>query len=278
MLLSVNFSPDAAELIADGRVDCDTFKVPDWDEVIAAASELRPVEVHFPLQLGASQPDAIDLDRVADLLASTGTPYLNMHVAPSRERFPDLAVDDLSERARKAVMDGLLADIAPLAERFGADNLMLENLPYRGPERGLLRAGVDPELLGNLLDASGCGLLLDVSHAVITAATLGVGVDDYLGDLPTASVIDLHVSGVRELDGSARDHMPLTAQDWDLIGRVFQRVAAGAWPAPRSVALEYGGVGPVFAWRTASEVLATELPRLARLLAPWRSVPARAID
>lgn len=272
MLLSVHFSPDAAELLAEGRIDCDTFKVPDWDEVIAAASELRPVEVHFPLQLGASLPAESGLDRVAELLERTNTPRLNLHVAPSRERFPDLAVDDVGQSARKLVLDGLLADLAPFAERFGAENLMLENLPYRGPERGLLRAGVDAELLGSLLAASGCGLLLDVAHAVITAATLGIDVDDYLGELPTATLVDLHVSGVRELDGSARDHMPLSAQDWELIERVFLRVATGDWPVPRSVALEYGGIGPVFAWRTDSEVLAAELPRLAQLAAPWRSL------
>ncbi len=270
MRLAVNFSPDAADLLTAGRIDFDAFKVPDWDEVIEVARELRPVEVHFPLQLGTLDIATADLDRVAELLADTATPCLNFHVAPSRERFGEVAVDDVSTEARRIVLDGLLADLGPFARRFGADNLVFENLPYRGPERGLLQAGVDPRLLSDLVRESGCGLLLDLSHAVITADTLGADVESYLKELPTAALVDLHVSGVRELDGSLRDHMPLTTRDWELMDRVVQRIAAGAWPVPRFVALEYGGIGPVFAWRTDSEVLATDLPRLAELMAPWR--------
>lgn len=270
MRLAVNFSPDAAELLGNGRIDFDVFKVPDWDEVIEAASELKPVEIHFPLQLGTVNIGAADLDRVDGLLTRTSTPRLNFHVAPSRERFSHLSTDDVSPEARRTVLEGLLGDLEPFAQRFGAENLVVENLPYRGSGRGLLQAGVDPELLTDLVRESGCGLLLDLSHAFITANTLGEDVEDYLSGLPTASLTDLHVSGVRELDGSLRDHMPLTDVDWTLVERVMQRISAGAWPVPRFVALEYGGIGPVFAWRTDSEVLAGDLPRLAGLLAPWR--------
>jgi hypothetical protein len=43
---------------------------------------------------------------------------------------------------------------------------------------------------------------------------------------------------------------------------------AGAWPAPSIVAFEYGGVGPVFEWRSDVDVLAEQLPRLRDVLAP----------
>lgn len=270
MLLAVNFSPEAAELVAAGAIACDYFKVPDWDEVIAAASELKPVEVHFPLQLGSSELAGTDLGRVADLMATTGTTRLNLHVAPSRERFPEAAVGANDRALLTQVTSGLLEDLEPFVERFGAANLILENLPYRGPERGLLRAGVEPELLTDLLGESGAGLLLDLSHAVITAETLGERIDDYLARLPLGSLADLHVSGVRVLDGRSVDHLPLTPADWELLEAALGHIAAGRWARPRSVTLEYGGVGPVFSWRTETDVLTADLPRLARLVEPLR--------
>lgn len=272
MLLAVNFSPEAAELVTAGTVAVDLFKVPDWDELIEVATAIKPVEVHFPLQLGASQPGA-DLDRVADLMALTGTTRLNLHVAPSRERFPDVAVDDVSDGAKSTVTAGLLDDLAPYLERFGAGSVVLENLPYHGPERGLLQAGVEPGVLSDLVAASGVGLLLDLSHATISAAAFGVDVDDYLAGMPVGALADLHVSGVEELDGRLRDHLAMTDVDWALLERVLDRVSSGTWRRPRMLALEYGGVGPVFAWRTDGLVLEEQLPRLAAMVAACGPTP-----
>lgn len=270
MLLAVNFSPEAAELLAAGAIACDYFKVPDWDAVIAAAAASKPVEVHFPLQLGSSELAGADLERVAELMATTGTSRLNLHVAPSRERFPEVAVGAVGREQLTRVVSGLLEDLEPFVERFGAGNLILENLPYRGAGRGLLRAGVEPELLTELLAGSGAGLLLDLSHAVITAEAFGERVDDYLARLPLGSLADLHVSGVRELDGRSVDHLPMTPADWQLVEAALGHIAAGRWSRPRSVTLEYGGVGPVFSWRTETEVLEADLTRLARMLEPLR--------
>ncbi len=272
MLLAVNYSPEVAELLSDEAVAFDFFKVPDWDEVIQVASERKPVEVHFPLQLGASQQE-VTIERAAELMTATGTTKLNLHVAPSRERFPDVAVGDVGAAAKSRVTDALLQDLEPYLERFGAGNVVLENLPYRGPERGLLRAGVEPEVLTAVIAASGAGLLLDLAHAAMTAAALSQDLTDYLERLPLASLSDLHVSGVGEIEGQLRDHMPLSSEDWELLTGALSRVQNGIWPHPRSLAFEYGGVGPVFAWRTDGWVLAEQLPRLAEMVAACGPAP-----
>src|SRR5690606_13469185 len=94
--LAVNFSPALASLVQDGSVTVDVFKVPDWDDLIAAASAHGPVYVHFPVELGATKL-GVDLGRSLELLEATGTTHLNAHVVPSRERFPDLDVDAVDE-------------------------------------------------------------------------------------------------------------------------------------------------------------------------------------
>ncbi len=263
--LAVNFSPALASLVQDRSVTVDVFKVPDWDDLIAAASAHGPVYVHFPVELGATKL-GVDLGRSLELLEATGTTHLNAHVVPSRERFPDLDVDAVDEGTLDAVATALLEDIATLSEAVGAERVIVENVPYRGTDHGLLRAGVDPRVITRLVEESGCGLLLDLSHAVLTAHALGIAVWEYLDRLPTHALRELHVSGVRELEGRLRDHLPLTQEDVALVRAAMGRVRAGAWPAPEVVSFEYGGVGPVFEWRTEPDVLAEQVPLLREIV------------
>lgn len=263
--LAVNFSPALASLRQEGRVAVDVLKVPDWDDLITEARAFGPVYVHFPIELGATRL-GVDLDRSLALLEATGTTHLNAHVVPSRERFPNLNVDAVDAKTLTAVADALLEDVAILSSAVGAERVVVENVPYRGADHGLLRAGVDPRLISRVVEESGCGLLLDLSHAVLTAHALGAKVWEYLDQLPTHALRELHVSGVRELEGKLRDHLPLTQEDVELVRATMGRVRAGAWPAPDIVAFEYGGVGPVFEWRTEPDVLAEQVPLLREIV------------
>src|SRR5680860_1391303 len=264
--LAINFSPQAAELLDSGTIELDVFKVPDWDELIAEAERYRPVYVHFPHQIGAAH-ERPELTRAAELMAATGTKALNVHVAPSSERFPDLAVGDAGDDAVAAVVDGLVVDLTPACERFGAEAVLAENLIYRGDGHGMLRAGVEPAALHALVERTGCGFLLDVSHARISAATLGLDPWAYLDALPVQALQELHFSGVNLLDGSLRDHLPFNEDDWKFVDGVVGRVKGGAWAAPTTVTFEYGGVGPVFSWRSDIDIIAEQLPRLREKVA-----------
>lgn len=263
--LAVNYSPALARLIQEGVVAIDLFKLPDWHDLIAEAQALGPLYVHFPVELGATKL-GVDVDAATTLMERTRTPHFNAHVVPSKERFPNLESGDVSPEARAAVADALVTDVGVLAETVGAERVIIENVPYRGPEHGLLRAGVEAETIRRVVEETGCGLLLDLAHAFMTATTLGVGVWEYVDALPTHALRELHVSGVRELEGRQRDSLPLTAEDIELIRGALGRVRAGAWPAPEVVAFEYGGVGPVFDWRTEPEVLSAQVPLLRELL------------
>lgn len=267
--LAVNFSPEAAALVTSGQVIIDLFKVPDWDDLIAAARELRPVYVHFPNQIGAAR-EKPETELAAELMRATGTVNLNVHCAPSRERFPDIPIGASDPAAHATVAAALIADLEPACRKFGSHNVLVENLIYRGEDRGLLRAGVAPEVLTEVIESTGCGFLLDVSHARITATTLGIDPWRYIDSLPVHALQELHVTGVHVLDGGLRDHLPFQSEDWEFVEGVVARVMAGAWPAPSIVAFEYGGVGPVFEWRSDQGVLAEQLPRLHDALTPLR--------
>lgn len=259
--LAVNYSPALAGLLQDGRLAIDLFKVPDWDELIAEATSHGPSYVHFPAELGATRL-GVEIERCLGLMEKTGTSHLNAHLVPSRERFPHIEVGSVDADALDEVVEVLIADVAELAGVVGPDRVIVENVPYRGPDHGLLRAGVEPDVITRVVEESGCGLLLDLSHAVLTADELAIDVWTYLDALPTHALRELHVSGVRTLEGRLRDHLALTQDDVELLRAALVRSSAGAWPMPEIVSFEYGGVGPVFDWRTEPDVLAEQVPLL----------------
>jgi uncharacterized protein (UPF0276 family) len=85
-----------------------------------------------------------------------------------------------------------------------------------------------------VLDRTGCGLLLDLGHARVSAAAFTMDVEEYLSGLPMDRVAQLHVSGPRMHDGRLVDsHEPLQEEDYALVDFILARAR------PKVVTLEY---------------------------------------
>lgn len=262
MRLAVNYSPQAAGLVRRGEVGVDRFKCPDWPELIAEADALRPAYVHFPLAAGDGSLAHADLERVARLREATDTPHVNVHLTADPDAL-GLAADAAAEAARGRVLEGWRCDVGLLCERFGAEAVIVENVIWReGDLPGRPRAMVEPELVRTLVEELGCGLLLDLSHARLSALALGLPAADYLAGMPVGRLRELHVTGIGLDEGRLRDHLEMTSGDWRALDEALHSIAAGAWRTPETVALEYGGLGPIFAWRSDEAALRVQLPRL----------------
>lgn len=106
---------------------------------------------------------------------------------------------------------------------------------------------------------------------------------DYLAHLPLNRTREIHVMGIQRADDTwaaylqrkgldvsllapyARrlmDHLPLTEEDWAFAARAFDEIRRGAWGEPWMVALEYGGVGPIWEEITDADVLRAQVSRL----------------
>jgi uncharacterized protein (UPF0276 family) len=265
MQFALNYSPQAAGLLFDGRIQPDRFKCPNWPDLIAEASRLLPVYVHFDLIAGNGGLEAIDWDGVEKVLKTTETPYVNLHLAPMMNASAD-GVSDLTED-RPRVIEQMRADMSRVAQRFGAERVIVENVPYRSVNdphlrRRFYRACVEPDVISALLEETKCGFLLDISHARIAAETLGLDAKTYIEALPLRRLRELHVTGIERGDGGAEDHMPMTENDWTMFEWVMGKIASGEAAEPWMVAFEYGGIGKIFEWRSDSFVIATQVPRL----------------
>ncbi len=172
--------------------------------------------------------------RIAAYLRATETPWLSVHLLmwlpgmvwlmrrwgwrvplPDPERATESFIRRVSNLARAVNVPVLLENDEPP--------------PFDGYE-----FEVHPERVAHVLDATGCGLLLDIAHARLSAERLGMDAQAYLSRLPLDRVVQLHVSGPRSRNGRLFDaHEPLQEVDYRLLEFVL------AQTRPKVMTLEY---------------------------------------
>ncbi len=238
--LAVNDTPLSRGLLREGRLEVDYLETtgPTADSAVAELPDV-PLLLHNAVwDWSLGHPQALAQDRVSPLtterLAATRAPWLSVHIGFSAAT---VAYDDGMRPTspvvdRETLLQAMTTNVRELAERIGVP-LLLENLDYQ--VTGAYEHVCEPDFVAALLEASGAGLLLDLAHAQVSAAKLGLSVESYLDRLPLDRVRQLHVSGPRARNGVLDDaHEPLLDRDLRLLERVL------AATAPWAVTLEYG--------------------------------------
>ncbi|MBN8639293.1 MAG: hypothetical protein J0M07_28500 [Anaerolineae bacterium] len=157
MQFAINYSPQAAELLRAGQIAIDYFKCPDWDDMIADARALKPVNVHFPISVGRGQLSKMDWHKVDRLLRETGTPLVNVHLAPMRPDYP-------TPYDPQQVIDTLHRELAEVVARYGADIVIAENVPHHGDRTDYEHPVLRP--------ADGCGSPTSANRNPVPPAAL----------------------------------------------------------------------------------------------------------
>jgi uncharacterized protein (UPF0276 family) len=263
MKLAVNYSVEAQRLLDRGEIDFDLYKCPDWPAVIAEARGQRPCYVHWGLRAGTRALGEVDWAKVDDLLASTDTPAVNVHLSPRVANFPGMSIDTTDPRDRVPVVEAMVADVERLVQRFGVGRVIVENAPWDPtPPWHIPRPALLPDVICEVVARTGCGFLLDLAHAAIAALHLGVDPKAYIRELPLDRIQEMHITGLAPHWKGWTDHHPMREEDWTLLGWALDRIRLGDWPEPRVVTFEYGGVGPAYEQRSEERVLAEQVPRL----------------
>lgn len=288
MEFAVHYSRAAASLVDAGEIAPDRFKCPAWPDLIAAVQARYPLYVHFPLRIGSGRGDAIDTETkraanwraVETFLEQTGTPFVNLHLEPMTEDFPTIPADTTDPAHIDYLTEWMIRDTAAVVARFGAERVIAENVP--GGE-GCLRPAYLPAVVRHVVTETGCGLLFDLSHARRAARTLGMDAREYIAALPIEQTCEIHITGIQHFDarweatlraagidervirqfaGQWQDHLPFTEDDWAFTAWACDEIRHGAWGAPWMMALEYGGVGPLWEAIGESDILREQTPRL----------------
>lgn len=307
MQFAVNYSEAAQELYLRGQIRVDYFKCPAWPELVQRARAAVPLYVHFPLKVGRGIGDAMDTEagRLADwrkveaLLTQTDTQQVNLHLAPLVGEHDGVSLEGTEPSDVEVVTEAMVRDVQAVVQRFGSENVILENSD--DGKSGILRSALLPGVISRVVKDTGCGFLLDLSHARLAAWRLGMDAREYLSKLPTEHIQEIHLAGIQrfvghwvsraqaagidarviqQLNGRLVDHLPLADGDWDFYAWAMQQVRQGAWRKPWVVALEYGGVGGLWEMTANQDLLAEQVPRLHAIVKdchPAHST-ARGID
>ncbi len=301
MKLAVNYSHQAAELWRAGTIQVDLFKCPAWPDLIAEAQSVGPVYVHFPLRVGPGHGDAInpepqgppDWQVFEALMEQTHTPEVNLHLSPTGDDYAPWPVNTTNPEHIERVTGNLIRDVGSVVARFGGERVIIENIFEFGGQH--MWAALLPSVIQRVIEETGCGFLLDLSHATIAARCLGMDAYEYVRQLPTDYIHEVHISGTQYfqgpwvaklqragidpariawLKGQFIDHLPMTDANWALSEWALQKMHAHAWGQPWVVTLEYGGVGPFFQALTDTNVLTRQVPRLYDLVVSTQAIPA----
>ncbi|WP_010095852.1 DUF692 family multinuclear iron-containing protein [Ornithinibacillus scapharcae] len=268
MKVAVNFSKEAEALLHKKSIEVDLFKCPDFSkELIFRAGKGKPCYVHFALNEGSGQMHQVNWKAIHELREHTQTPYINVHAVAYARDYPNVDILTTDTKHIRTMVDATVRDIDYLAKHVGTENIIVENVICRGKGENMMKPIIDPVILTEIINQTGCGFLLDTAHARMTSLSLGLEVQDYISQLPLSHLKELHITGIQpDETGRLRDSMPMTDKDWQLTEWVLRRIKKGDWATPWVVAFEYGGVGPAFEWRSDEEVLASQLPKLHQLV------------
>lgn len=291
MKIAANYSAATAQLVQSGQAALDYFKCMAWPDLIRQAQAILPVYIHFPLLAGWGRGDARDAeaggppdwDRIERLLDQTGTPYVNLHLTSSVADWPAIPAGTTDAAHVETIAQALVRDVQAVCRRLGPERVIVENDYYNAGRD--LRPAFSPWVISRVVGEAGCGLLLDLGHARISAAQMGMTVQEYVGALPVGRLREIHVAGVQRLEGEwlerietidpdfARrhadqplDHLPMTGNDWALVEWAAGQIHGGAWAEPWIVTLEFGGVGPLWELTGTPNELKQEITRLRQVM------------
>jgi len=197
------------------------------------------------------------LQRTQQRLHATRAPWLSVHLGFSAAE----VVFDGFTRAYSPVLDRdhlfttICHNLTALCDVLSVP-VIVENLDYNSG--GAYEHICDPAFITAVVETTGVGLLLDLAHAQVSAARMGISIHAYLAALPLDRVWQLHISSPRWSDGRLVDaHETLTEQDYALLQDVLAKTQ------PRAITLEY---------HRDAAALCTQIERLRLILDPWHQV------
>lgn len=210
---------DFLEITADHYFGPSTTK---RDELELLADHFTLIPHGLGLSLGSAEGlDRVYRDRLIDLVRRLDPPWWSEHVAFTRAGGVDIGHLAPVPWSREA-LDVLAANIGEV-QALTDIPLIVENITYafRVPGAELDEA----DFLAELVDRTGCGLLLDVTNLHTNAVNHGFDPIRFLDRLPLDHVVQLHFAGGHWENGLLIDsHSRRTPDEvWGLLDHVLAR-------------------------------------------------------
>ncbi len=221
---------------------------------------LRLVRNHYPVSLHGvgmglastqdlNQTHLSDLRRLCDMIQPAAVSEHLCWNASGGRVINDLLPFPYTEEALAHVV----SRIDHVQERLDRQ-LLVENLSsYLSFRHSEMTEG---EFLSELVERTGCGILLDVENLYVNTRNLGVDAKAFIASIPVDAVMEFHLAGYSERNGcliDTHDH-PVSTEVWRLYEYALQQIG------PRPTLIEWDSDIP------ALDVLMAETAKAQRRL------------
>ena len=195
----------------------------------AQTAELEEVCDHFPviphgvgLSIGSAAPPKASylkgLKRISDL---TGSPYYSEHLCLTE--VPGIDLGHLSPLwFSEDLLKRTINHVNLVQDTLGKP-LALENVTYTFeiPNPGMSQT----EFFGRLVEATDCGVLLDITNVFINATNHGFSAADFMEAMPLDRVMQLHIAGGYWKKGKVVDghSHPVQDETWSLLSLLAEK-------------------------------------------------------
>lgn len=227
------------------EVHAENYMVPGGPRLamLAALRETRPLSLHgVGLSLGGSErPDVEHLAALKRLVDRFDPWLVSEHLAWSRigtRCLPDL----LPVPRTLEALTSVVRNIDIVQQAIGRAILIENPAHYMRIDADLS----EPDFLAELVQRSGCGLLIDVNNVAVAAHNLGYQAEAYLAALPHRAIGEIHIAGHSADSDPAADLLidshdaPVSERVWQLLETLLDLTG------PRPVLLERDGNVPPF--------------------------------
>jgi uncharacterized protein (UPF0276 family) len=266
-LVGAAYGPAIPELLASSPGLIDYVEVPF--EQLRRAPDLAalgdvPILLHSASLsvAGFVPPSDATIEAIRDEAVRDGTPWIGEHLAfitadglDRDDASPTSLTYTLCPQLSEETVERVVRNLAALRPRLPVP-LILENSPQYFAIPGSTMGMVD--FIRAVTARVDVGLLLDLSHFLITSLNTGVDAMDEIDRMPLEHVVEIHVSGLSRQSGIVWDDhaVPAPPAVFSLLEFVLHRAR------PRALTLEYNWA-PNFPRATLSDHIA----RARRMLA-----------
>lgn len=189
---------DCLEVITDRYIEHPHLAL----ELEELCDAFRVIPHGIGLSIGSPEVDREYVRAVRRICDLTKASFYSEHLCMTRA--PGIDLGHLAPLwFTEEVLDRTVANVNRVQDALGRP-LILENTtyPFVIPDADMTQ----PEFFHRLVDATGCGVLLDITNVRINAENHGFDPVAFLNDMPLDHVVQLHTSGgFRDKDGSFID-------------------------------------------------------------------------
>lgn len=183
---------------------------PSLMDTLVALKACFPVVPHcLEMSVGSDAPlDLGYLTKIATIADAVDAPWVSDHLCMTNEGGHQLGTLAPIERSRERARNA--AAKAKQAQELLGRLLLLENITYYVDMPGEL---TEAQFLAEVLEQSGCGLLLDLENVRVNAANHGYDPYEFLESLPLERIVQVHVAGSEPYPGIALDTHSASVSD-----------------------------------------------------------------